>query len=282
MGEQPKPCWLIHGAEVERPDFVAAVVEGHQAREFGIGPGDIDPLGIDGRRDRSIAAVDVQLVRDAWIIAAPNLLAVLGVDAQDVARRRLSGSALKMKSLSPHSTGELCPMPGSSIRQLRSFSVQLAGIVVVSLSPVPLGPRKRVHSWAVAVELKSIAIVASENEQSTDRMEGPRSRREQLRWDDRLMLPDASGHRKNCGDSMLDRGSVCRMAFSAARCKRGRHYWSQAPPWGRTTARLPPRPHEERGETTAPFSRILRNRPKTVARFFAQFAITYLGPTSPP
>ena len=39
------------------------------------------------------------------------------------------------------------PNPSGSSIPIQSLSVQLAGIVVVSLSPVPLGPRKRVHSW---------------------------------------------------------------------------------------------------------------------------------------
>ena len=127
-------------------------------------------------------------------------------------------------------------------------------------------------------------------------MEGPRSRREQLRWDDRLMLPDASGHRKNCGDSMLDGGSVCRTAVSAA----GKTALVSVPgfsllsvpgsslgphlPRGsclvreKNTAKHTRREalaRYRRGHSTpklssppaATFSRILRNRPKTVARF---------------
>src|SRR6267142_7210669 len=76
------------------------------------------------------------------------------------------GSALNRKIFSPHSTGELCPIPGSSIFQFRSRSVQLAGIVFVSLSPVPFGPRKRVHSWAAAVETRIAVRAATENERS--------------------------------------------------------------------------------------------------------------------
>ena len=46
-----------------------------------------NPLGIDGGRDRSEAAVDVQVVGDARIIAAPDRLAVGGVNAQHVSHR---------------------------------------------------------------------------------------------------------------------------------------------------------------------------------------------------
>jgi hypothetical protein len=57
-------------------------------------------------------------------------------------------------------------MPGSSIFQFKSLSVQLAGIVVASLSPVPLGPRKRVHSWAEAAEAIVVEMAASESKWS--------------------------------------------------------------------------------------------------------------------
>src|SRR3954464_1109913 len=72
-----------------------------------------------------------------------------------------------MKSLSPHSTGELWPSPpGSSIRQFSSPGFQLAGIVVVSVSPVPFGPRNRVHSWAAAIETITAGRAANQNERS--------------------------------------------------------------------------------------------------------------------
>src|SRR5688572_9907285 len=72
------------------------------------------------------------------------------------------GSALNRKILSPHSTGELWPIPGSSAFQFRSFSVHDAGIVVVSLSPCPLGPRKRVHSCAAAIAFKAVTNSAAQ------------------------------------------------------------------------------------------------------------------------
>src|SRR5271169_1531631 len=56
-------------------------------------------------------------------------------------------SPLVRKILSPHSTGEECPLPGRGIFQLKSCSVHLVGTVLAALSPEPLGPRKRVHSW---------------------------------------------------------------------------------------------------------------------------------------
>src|SRR4051812_44182091 len=59
-------------------------------------------------------------------------------------------------------------MPGSSILQFTSLSVQLAGIVLVSLSPVPLGPRKRVHSWAAAELTKA----RTNNDESVTRRMG--------------------------------------------------------------------------------------------------------------
>src|SRR5262245_18941955 len=87
-------------------------------------------------------------------------------------RVAVSRLALNMNSLSPHSPGELCPsLPGRSIFELRSLSVQLAGIVLVSVSPVPLGPRKRVHSWAAA-ERQNAAVVSTNDKIANRRMGG--------------------------------------------------------------------------------------------------------------
>ena len=54
-------------------------------------------------------------------------------------------------------------MPFSSVFQLKLASVNTAGIVVASLNPEPLGPRKRVHpSSSAACELSEIEIRAEE------------------------------------------------------------------------------------------------------------------------
>src|SRR5262249_15049816 len=63
--------------------------------------------------------------------------------------------ALMTKILSPQMTGCEWLLPGSSIRQRKSFSVQATGMDFESLSPVPLGPRKRVHSCASAADRRA-------------------------------------------------------------------------------------------------------------------------------
>ena len=40
-------------------------------------------------------------------------------------------------------------MPGKAIFQLMSAEVSLVGMVLAWLIPLPLGPRKRDHSWAI-------------------------------------------------------------------------------------------------------------------------------------
>src|SRR5687767_12817379 len=55
-----------------------------------------------------------------------------------------------MKTRSPQITGEECPVPGNSVFQLKSFSVNVAGKFGALPRPEPFGPRKRVHSWAPA------------------------------------------------------------------------------------------------------------------------------------
>ena len=57
-------------------------------------------------------------------------------------------------------------MPGRLVFQLMSFSVHWAGIVVASLSPLPLGPRKRVHSWAEAAWMKGIHRKAKDSDET--------------------------------------------------------------------------------------------------------------------
>src|SRR5262245_222151 len=74
----------------------------------------------------------------------------------------LSVSALRRKIRSPQRTGEEWPTPGRLTFQLMSFSVQFAGMVVASLSPVPLGPRKRDHSWAEMMEEQAISKTATQ------------------------------------------------------------------------------------------------------------------------
>src|ERR1041384_3744301 len=65
----------------------------------------------------------------------------------------LSSAEQVMNSFSPQSTGDECPIPGSCTFQLKSLSVNLAGILADgSAMPVPSGPRKRVHSCALANE----------------------------------------------------------------------------------------------------------------------------------
>ena len=76
-GRAAKAVLAHPGAEVDRPELVAVVIEGHQAGEVGVGPGDIDTRSrIHGRRDRGEAAVDVQMVRHAGIFAPPVLFPV--------------------------------------------------------------------------------------------------------------------------------------------------------------------------------------------------------------
>src|SRR5262245_6445489 len=96
-----------------------------------------------------------------------------------------------MNSFSPQSTGELWPIPGNSIFQFRSLAVQVAGMVLASLSPVPLGPRKRVHSWAADGNAVSAAQQATANDASRNwRMgrtfTGGIERRDDLRADSNL------------------------------------------------------------------------------------------------
>src|SRR6185369_1087445 len=94
---------------------------------------------------------------------------------------------------SPQRTGRLWPIPGTSMRQLSSLSVQLAGIVVASDSPLPLGPRKRVHSWVVAVEDNAAIRQADNDKQSAkDRMGKPRTKAGRLGRDRTyvLIVPD--------------------------------------------------------------------------------------------
>src|SRR5436190_915433 len=50
---------------------------------------------------------------------------------------------------SPQTTGAECPVAGKSTFQFTSASLIFVGIVLAWLMPVPFGPRKRVHSWAV-------------------------------------------------------------------------------------------------------------------------------------
>src|SRR6185295_13353961 len=58
--------------------------------------------------------------------------------------------ALVRNSLSPLTTGWQWLSPGIGTRQRKSFSVQVTGTDFESLTPDPLGPRKRVHSCAPA------------------------------------------------------------------------------------------------------------------------------------
>src|SRR5436309_11632902 len=64
---------------------------------------------------------------------------------------------LVRKMWSLQRTGEECPVPGSSTFQLMSASVILAGTVWAWLTPVPFGPRKRVHSCASARSAKRVS-----------------------------------------------------------------------------------------------------------------------------
>src|SRR6266545_3433986 len=53
------------------------------------------------------------------------------------------------KMCSPQRTGAEWPVAGNSTFQLMSASLIFVGMVLAWLIPVPFGPRKRVHSWAV-------------------------------------------------------------------------------------------------------------------------------------
>src|SRR5690349_12009831 len=59
---------------------------------------------------------------------------------------------LVRKMRSPQRTGAECPLPGNSTFQLMSASLIFVGMLLAWLMPVPFGPRKRVHSWAVLEE----------------------------------------------------------------------------------------------------------------------------------
>src|SRR4030095_8906654 len=67
---------------------------------------------------------------------------------QSTTNRDCLSSAVVMKTLSPHTTGDECPSPGNAIFQLKSDSVHCVGMVFTSLMPLPFGPRNRVHSCA--------------------------------------------------------------------------------------------------------------------------------------
>ena len=86
----------------------------------------------------------------------------------------------------PHSTGDEWPTPGRATFQLISAAVQLPGMPSDSLSPVPLGPRNRVHSCA-ETKAGRISHSASHRERMTSIRRGGAKRGV------RLMVADAAG-----------------------------------------------------------------------------------------
>ena len=121
-------------------------------------------LVADGRLEKGAVSqagvLDAKLLRACllWTVAGKSFFHSTSPSWVRTAKSDLvpvAGSALPTNSFSPQITGEPWPTPGNSIFQFRSLSVHWAGMVVVSLSPVPLGPRKRVHSWAERLAAKT-------------------------------------------------------------------------------------------------------------------------------
>ena len=133
------------GSQVFFPNGLAVVRQSHQGVMRWGSPADIDPVLINRRGCGGKRVVVVLVVKRSGNDFCHSTCPVSAL-TQKADTCLVWSSPVVKKTLLPHSTGEEWPAPGKGSFQLMSFSVQVVGMVLAGLTPLPLGPRNRVHS----------------------------------------------------------------------------------------------------------------------------------------